>query len=157
MRTITTLTLLALFASPALAIDPRVPALSRQVADDAALSQEFARQSLHPLRLRHLQIRSALNDFTHWANELAKDAARPGVDPGTIHHGLRNLEMWGGTIDYHLEPNDSPAIDRVRARWAQTKVVWDLLKTAAGFRPGNGGDRDAREERFDALYGESSP
>lgn len=150
-RMITLLAGLALLAVPALALDPRVPTLALQVVDDGQKATDFAKDHLHPLRLRHLQIRNALANFTHWANELAKDAARPGIDPAIIHHGLRNLETWGGTVDYHLNPSDSPAIEKVRVRWEQTKGIWKALKDAASFRPGNGG-QDPRQLRFDALH-----
>jgi len=110
-----------------------LPGLARALADSSLEMKSFAARTLLSIVFRDLQIRSALNDFDHHAHRLAATIGNPDADPGLVNKMFRNLEMWGGTVDYHLDrASTASRYQKVRTRWAATVAVWNNLREAAG-------------------------
>ena len=135
---------------PAQAQSPDLEALARNLAESSTDMKAFARRTLLPIVLRDLQIRSALNDFDHHAHRLAESIGAPDANPAVIDKMFSNLEMWGGTVDYHLnEASSANRYQKVRTRWAQTVAVWTTLRDAAGQKAPQA---DPRATAFSALH-----
>lgn len=121
--------ILCVLSSP-LAAAPADGILAQALALDVSskATADFAKKTLHPLSLRHLQIRNALDEFKMHAGRVVEIAALANVDPGVFRKAMANLRTWGGTVDWHLANGEmSPAIRHVSVEWSRTVLVWKRL------------------------------
>ncbi len=106
---------------------------ARELAVACQATHSLARRALHPLDLKHLQIRNALAETDRYAQELANEAASPEVTLKSLRFRMSRISMWANTAALHLaEAKNSKAIQKVREHWVNTERLWKSLESQLG-------------------------
>ena len=113
----------------------KIANISREYVSACRGALQIAKK-LSPLKLKHLQIRNALNETIRWAVELFETVKAGPVGnqsdmefKQTLQRRLRNVRMWADTVSYHLaEAGNSPNLKKLRKQWISSEELRSQLK-----------------------------